>query len=215
MMSPAAKPPIPPSITFHGRRRRWLTTTAWVLGICALVVCRRTVQTPITGDDYSRYDDRSFKVARVVDGDTFDIHAPDANKPTTRIRLWGVDTPETGKGNRPAGHFGEAATQFAQNILEGNTIHVALSPKRTRGKYGRLLAYVYLERGGKMFNEMLLEGGYAYADRRFGHLYKKQFEAIEKRARRDEVGLWKDVTLEGMPEWYQRFETRRAESGGE
>jgi len=51
-----------------------------------------------------------------------------------------------------------------------------------------------------------VEQGFAYADRRFSHHYRKQFEAIEKRARRAGVGLWGDVTLEDMPAWKQRFE---------
>jgi endonuclease YncB( thermonuclease family) len=87
-----------------------------------------------------------------------------------------------------------------------------LSPDKTRGKYGRLLAYVYLERGGRMFNEMLLEEGYAYADLRFRHHYYRQFKNVEKRARRAERGLWADVTLEQMPGWKQRFERKRVSS---
>ncbi|MCH7898072.1 MAG: ATP-binding cassette domain-containing protein [Proteobacteria bacterium] len=56
--------------------------------------------------------------------------------------------------------------------------------------------------------EMLLREGYAYADLRFPHAYADRFRAIEKQTRRAKGGLWKDVTLETMPEWKQRFERR-------
>jgi len=110
-------------------------------------------------------------------------------------------------------YFASEATDFARRTLEGRSVHVVLSPESTRGKYGRLLAYVYLERGGPMFNEMLLEQGYAYADLRFKHHYYKQFKDIETRARRDGRGLWADVTVEQMPDWKQRFERKGTSSG--
>ncbi len=145
-------------------------------------------------------------MSRVVDGDTFDIDAPDGDKRVTRIRLWGVDTPEVGGGGKGVRHFGPEASAFAKETLDGRRVHVVLSPLRSRGKYGRLLAYVHVSRGGRMFNEMLLEEGYAYADLRFPHHYKKRFEGIEKRARKAGVGLWSEVTLDKMPAWKQRFE---------
>ena len=205
---------LPDSITMPSRFRRNPGFFLAILLITAVVVCDRTrtrVATPpptnvAASADFTRYHNRTFSVARVVDGDTFDIDAPDAGKPTTRIRLWGVDTPETGRGRTVEMHFGPEASAFAKSTLEGKRVHVVLSPRRTRGKYGRLLAYVFLERGGIMFNELLLEEGYAYADRRFPHHYKQQFEAIEKRARRAGKGLWESITTGDMPKWRQRFE---------
>ena len=201
---------LPASITFG---RRWWRRLVWLLAIVAVAtvsVCDRSRHTPARISDETRYHDRSFAVVRVVDGDTLIIDVPDAStaKPVTRIRLWGVDTPELAHGATKAMHFGADAAAFAKQTLEGRSVHIVLSPKRTRGKYGRLLAYVYLERGGRMFNEMLLEGGYAYADLRFAHHYKKRFEAADKRARKAGVGLWAHVTLEQMPAWKQRFERR-------
>ncbi len=103
-------------------------------------------------------------------------------------------------------HFGPEATTFARETLGSRDVLVVLSPKQTRGKYGRLLAYVYLKRGGPMFNEMLIEQGFAYADLRFKHHYYRAFKSIEKRARRDAKGLWANVSPEKMPPWKQRFE---------
>lgn len=207
------KPSLPDSIVMP---RRWnrIAAAGLVILLAAVVVCERATGPPVLLDDDARYHDRSFRVSRVVDGDTLDIEAPDRDRSVTRIRLWGVDTPEVAHSGRPDMHFGPEASAFARRTLENRTVHVVLVPQRTRGKYGRLLAYVFLDRGGRMFNEMLLEDGYAYADLRFKHPYFKQFKAIEKRARKSGIGLWKNVTLEQMPQWKQRFERPRTESGG-
>ena len=142
----------------------------------------------------------------MIDGDTLVIEAPDGDKPVTRVRLWGVDSPEIGSGKKPDAHFGAEAKAFAEATLSGRDVYIVLSPRKTRGKYRRLLAYVYLERGGRMFNEMLLKEGYAYADLRFPHHYDKQFQTIEKRARKAAIGLWAEVSVSEMPTWKQRFE---------
>ncbi len=207
------KLPLPASILLPPRWRRHATTLAAVIVVAALIVCERTARIPNQGGDRSRYHDRTFQVVHVVDGDTIDIDAPDANKPQTRIRLWGVDTPELAHNGRPEMHFAKAAKEFAEHSLRGKEVNVVLSPEKTRDKYGRLLAYVFHDRGGLMFNEVLLQEGFAYADARFAHPYKKQFESTEKRARKNGVGLWSGLTLDQMPAWKQRSE-RKSGTGG-
>ena len=188
------------------------------MSVAVFVLLDRFAREPVVGDDHQRYHDRVFRVVRVVDGDTFDMDVPDADRPTTRVRLWGVDTPEVAKGGHTRRgddsgadqakemHFGVQASAFARETLLGKDVRIVLAPDKPRGLYGRLLAYVFIDRDGPMFNELLLEKGYAYADLRFEHVYKRQFRAIEKRARKNGVGLWKDVTPGDMPEWKQRFE---------
>ena len=207
-----AQPPVPDSVTLPPRWRN-----KRIVGLAALVVLvaagwfERAYLRPPTGNDHARYHNRSFKVVRVLDGDTLDLDARDGKYPTTRVRLWGVDTPELAHDGEPAAHFGSEAQAFAARTLAGREVYIVLAPEQTRGLYGRLLAYVFLERGGGMFNEMLLEEGYAYADLRFDHLYKPQFIQADKRARRAGVGLWREVTLTDMPEWKQRFERKSSD----
>ena len=162
-----------------------------------------------SGTDWERYHDHMFHVTHVVDGDTLDIEIPDGQRATTRIRLWGVDTPEIKHGGDPDMYFGPEAKSFAERTLHGRDVHIVLSPKRTRDKYGRLLAYVYLERGGTMFNELLIEDGFAYADTRFRHAFDANFKNEERQARSAHAGLWADVKPEQMPTWKQRTEQRR------
>jgi micrococcal nuclease len=160
------------------------------------------------GSDRVRYTDAIATVIYVADGDTFDIDMPDGRRPKTRIRLWGVDCPEIShEEGVPDAHFGRESADFVQEHLVGRQVRIALDPNRTpRGKYGRLLAYVYLEDTGEMLNELLIAEGLAYADRRFKHAMKQRFIKIEKRAMKAGIGLWETVTPEQMPDWRQRMD---------
>ena len=153
------KPALPSSVKITSRRRLLKALPLLLCGVAVLYVrgCHPTDQR----NDRDRYHDRTFRVVRVIDGDTLDIDVPDGPRATTRIRLWGVDCPEVGHHGTKNMHFGPEATTFARKTLEDRTVLVILSPKQTRGKYGRLLAYVLRKRGGPMFNGMLIEHGFA------------------------------------------------------
>ncbi len=225
-MSPRRHRSFPASIRLPRGWRRAAPLALTVFGLAVAVVCERSGLSPVSTqsrsaspgfadrDDLDRYHDHTFRVVRVVDGDTIDIEAPDHGNPGTRIRLWGVDTPEVAHGSQPNMYFGPEARTFAERTLENKSVHIVLSPKRTRDRYGRLLAYVFLERGGTMLNELLVEEGMAYADTRFDHAYKKRFEDAEKRARKSSTGLWADVKTEDMPAWRQKRERQAERSIG-
>jgi micrococcal nuclease len=142
----------------------------------------------------------------VVDGDPIDIDIPNGKYRTTRIRLWGVDTPETAASPRGEKYFGPEAKAFTESLVDGKQVRVVLTTQRTRGKFGRLLAYVYLDDGETMLNEELVIKGFAYADHRFDHPWKKRFLDLEKRAQKDKTGLWAEVKFEQYPAWRQRYE---------
>jgi micrococcal nuclease len=95
------------------------------------------------------------EVTSVVDGDTLDVRWDGR---TERVRLLGVDTPETVDPHRPVGCYGPEAAAFTHRRLEGRTVHLRFDRER-RDRYGRLLAYVELD--GHRFNDELLTGGYA------------------------------------------------------
>jgi micrococcal nuclease len=158
------------------------------------------------GDDYDKYHNQVFHVVYVADGDTFDVDIPDGRYHKTRIRLWGVDTPEVEGSRDGAMHYGAEAAAFAKETLLGKSVRVLLAPSRTRDKYNRLLAYVAIEESGESFNELLLSAGHAYADWRFRHPLRTQYKSLERRARRQGIGLWADIEPEQMPAWRQRME---------
>jgi endonuclease YncB( thermonuclease family) len=167
-----------------------------------------------TASDHDRYHNRTFTCVKVVDGDTIDIDPPDGKYPHTRIRLWGVDTPETDKSTKGAMYFGTEASAFTRSLVDGKQVRVVLAREKTRDRYGRLLAYVYLPDGDTMLNEEIIARGYGYADTRFAHDWKKRFVDLEQRARRQKLGLWKDVTPDRMPSWRQHDEERHTGAAG-
>lgn len=81
------------------------------------------------------------EVLRVVDGDTIDIR--DDVRGRLRIRVLGIDTPETKKPGYTVGCWGPEATAFAQSNLVGQRVAVQLDPTQDRtDRYGRTLAYL-------------------------------------------------------------------------
>ena len=159
------------------------------------------------GPDMEKYHGKTFAVAKVIDGDTIDVAVPDGKYKTTRIRLWGVDTPETVHPKLPPQHFGHEASAFTKRQCDGKQVRLQLVTGNTRGKYGRLLAYVYLP-DGEMLNLVLVRNGYAYADARFTHPHAAEFLGLQDRARRGRQGLWRDVKEADLPPHYRKQRKR-------
>lgn len=141
------------------------------------------------GADAARYDGRNFRVMTVVDGDTLALDAPDGQHATTRVRLWGINTPEKARDDRPAQPGAAEATQRATELAFGQTVGVRLEAHRLRDRYGRLLAYIVLP-DGTVLNERLLSEGLARADGRWPHRDMDRYDQLEDQAKREKRGLW-------------------------
>ena len=153
--------------------------------------------------DLEKYHGKTFNVVNVIDGDTFDIDILDGRHEHTRIRLLGIDTPETDGEQTDAMYFGAEAAQFTKKLALDKSVTVYLdSPNPTRGKFGRLLVYIKLP-DGSFLNEVLLKGGYAYADSRFSHSFFNKYRQLQSSARSNKKGLWQNVTPDQLPEWLQ------------
>jgi micrococcal nuclease len=128
-------------------------------------------------------------VTKVVDGDTIWVEGKGER---LKVRLIGVDTPETVDPTKEVECYGPEASDFAQETLAGT--QVAMLTDASQGevdKYGRTLAYVFLP-NGQLFQELLVSGGYAY-EYTFDQPYKYRDLLIdaEERARLNGAGLWK------------------------
>jgi len=173
-------------------------------------VKRKLQRRPKSGEqakayDFEKYHGKTFSVINIVDGDTIDIDVPDGKYKHTRIRLWGIDTPETKNPKTPVMYFGPEATEFAKELTLGNKVTIYLDKgNNTRGKYGRLLAYVQLP-DRRFLNEVLVAEGFAYADLRFHHSFFFKYKQLQASARRQKKGLWPDVTRDQLPQWLQRM----------
>lgn len=93
------------------------------------------------------------RVQRVVDGDTFVAGGE-------RVRLLGINTPESVDPRRPVERYGKEAAAFTRRLLTGRS--VLLRPgTQPRDRYGRLLAWVWLAGDGRFVNGELVRLGYA------------------------------------------------------
>ena len=178
---------------YLSRRRAWRRWGVVIAGVlfAALVAVDRSGYLLDRGGDWARYEGKAFHVTRVIDGDTLEIAVPDGNRPVTRVRLWGIDTPELARQDtgRPAEPFADEAAAYVRGLCQGQTVTLSLEPHRLRGRYGRLLAFVALP-DGKVLNEQLLARGLARVDSRFSHRWIQRFDQIQQRAQHDATGLW-------------------------
>ena len=135
-----------------------------------------------------------YNVVRVVDGDTFVANIDGVE---TKVRLIGVDTPEsvaTGKNAYKNCEEGKEASNYTKSLIENKSIMIEYDVDKD-DNYNRVLAYVYLE-DGTMLNKLLLEKGYARMMTIQPNVkYVDDFKEIQKNARENEVGFWKDFDV--------------------
>jgi len=132
---------------------------------------------------------KSYYVVRVVDGDTIVARM---NGQSVKVRLLGINTPETVDPRKPVECFGKEASARAKTLLTGTWVFLETDPTQsTYDKYGRLLAYVFLKDGTNFDRQMILDGyGYEYTYRHRGYKYQKEFKQAQQYAKIHERGLW-------------------------
>ena len=133
------------------------------------------------------------RVQRVTDGDTFVAIVAGRQE---RVRVIGVDTPETVAPNRPVEPYGKQASAFAERYLDGATVRLA-GDAEPRDRYGRLLAYVWLA-DGTFWNALLAAEGYAQQLTIPPNVtYAGLFRRLVAEARREHRGLWASAAAGG------------------
>ncbi|WP_213188736.1 thermonuclease family protein [Cloacibacterium caeni] len=131
-----------------------------------------------------------YKVSKITDGDTFYVMTKNSEK--FKIRLIGIDAPESynvGKKFRKE-YFGKEAKVFATNLLKNKKVKLTFDVQKT-DRYGRILAYAYLE-NGVFLNQYLVENGFAVVATFPPNVkFVEVFTKAEKSARNKKLGLWK------------------------
>jgi micrococcal nuclease len=128
-----------------------------------------------------------YQVTQFVDGDTIAI---DMNGKTERIRMIGVDTPETHKPNTPVQCYGPAAAAFTKNVIGSNKVRLeADGQSSNRDRYQRLLRYVYLP-DNTFVNEKIIREGYGFYYPYFPFSKSLVFEQAQTQAQQSRKGLW-------------------------
>lgn len=159
-------------------------STTLVLAAASLLAAACASPTPGSGPPA----DGAGVVTHVVDGDTLDVEVGGTEE---RVRLIGVDTPESVARDRPVQCYGtEASAYLASLVPEGTAVRLERDAV-ARDQFGRLLAYVYRDEDDLLVNRALIERGYAdavtYGDNEA--LYP-ELVAAEAAARDGGRGLW-------------------------
>jgi micrococcal nuclease len=132
--------------------------------------------------------DAGASVTRVVDGDTVEVSLDGRLE---KVRYIGIDTPESVKPGTPVQCFAKAAAAENRRLVEGRRVTLRFDAER-RDRYGRLLAYVYPERGGPSVNATLVRGGYARTLTIPPNVAQaEQFARLAAGARAHGRGLWR------------------------
>lgn len=124
---------------------------------------------------------------RAVDGDTIKV-TYNGNVDTVRYLL--IDTPETKKPNSCVQPYGEDASKRNKELVNSGKLQLEFDKGDRRDKYGRLLAYVYVD--GKSVQETLLKEGLA----RVAYVYEPntkyidQFKKDEQEAKSEKLSIW-------------------------
>lgn len=188
-------------IPAHRRRRAWFLASflfATGLGACSST----STATPSTAAGASGSTSaatsgvpltrpptgRAGTVTRVVDGDTIVVKVDGAEE---KVRLIGIDTPETVDPRKPVQCFGREASDRAKALLPVGTAVTLVNDVEPRDKYGRTLAYVYRSPDNAFINLDLVRDGYARVytfPPNVAHV--DAFRAAERDARQARRGLW-------------------------
>ncbi|MGO4271172.1 thermonuclease family protein [Paenibacillus sp. TAF58] len=159
---------------------KWMISLAMLLSLVILMTACGTKPAAAAGRE-------RVKVERIVDGDTLEVTIKGKKE---KVRLIGVDTPETKKPNTPVMFYGKEASAYTKKRLEKETVELEFDVDK-KDQYDRLLAYVWV--GEELFNRTLVQEGYARIATYPPNIkYVDAFKKDQETARNKKKGLWKD-----------------------
>lgn len=148
-------------------------------------------------------------VVKVVDGDTITV---DSGGTKVKVRLYGIDTPETEKIDRKTGVVTKPGQPYGEEALRALTDKVSKQSVRLEvmaiDKYRRTVSLVWL--GDREINREMVAEGWAWAYRKYLDPPDAYFLDDEDKARSEKRGIWQEANPE--PPWEFRKRTRT--SGG-
>jgi micrococcal nuclease len=125
------------------------------------------------------YEYRVKKVLKVVDGDTIDVDIDLGFNVsyTQRVRLAGIDTPESRTKDLKEKALGlESKDYLSKQLKDALTVVIKTEKPDSTEKYGRILGWLYVNEGTKSLNELMIEQGYAWTYD--GGTKEKDFDAL-------------------------------------
>lgn len=148
----------------------------------------------LQGEDGQVVQAKYYKVVHIVDGDTIDV---EINGKKERVRLLGINTPESVDPRKEVECFGLEASSKMKDLVSGESVRLESDDSQAnRDKYDRLLRYVYL-RDGSFVNEVLVREG--FAERFYSNPRCEQAEVLQAAlmfAKDEGLGLWAEGACE-------------------
>jgi len=149
-----------------------------------LVLLLTLLPCPIASQD----DSATVQVVRVIDGDIIQVCCVFGDR--VKVHYIGVDTPETHHPMRGVEPYGMEAAEANRKLVDGKTVRLEFDVQQL-DRYGRTLAYVYLE-DGTFVNAWLVEHGYAMVMTVPPNVkYQDLFLRLQREARDAGRGLWR------------------------
>ena len=136
------------------------------------------------------------KVVKIVDGDT--ITALDAQNTTIKIRMYGIDAPESKQA------FGQKAKQALTTAIATKIVTVI---DHGTDIYGRMLGTIWLD--GYDTNASMVDSGYAWVYRFEDNAIVPGYIKYESAAQKEAKGLWADTNPVPPWQWRQANEKPR------
>jgi micrococcal nuclease len=137
----------------------------------------------------------TYSVKKVIDGDTIEI---ERYGKAEKVRMIGIDTPETLDPRKPVQCFGKEASDKSKDLLSGGRVRLEFDPiVGEKDKYNRLLAYVWSD--NELVNLKLIKEGYAneYTYGSQSYKYQNEFKNAQAVAKESSIGLWSPQTCNG------------------
>jgi micrococcal nuclease len=121
------------------------------------------------------------KVTNVVDGDTIDVEIDlgfDISF-SSRVRLAGIDTPESRTTNKAEKVLGLEAKEYVKaKVKDAKSVVIKTEKMDSSEKYGRILGWLFLDGSKVSVNEQMIADGYAWGY--LGDTKVKDFEMLAK-----------------------------------
>jgi endonuclease YncB( thermonuclease family) len=153
-------------------------------------------------------------VVKVSDGDT--IQVQDSLGTKVKVRLYGIDAPETEKSNKKTGRVSKPGQPYGEDAYQ--TLNSKIYRKQVKleimavDQYKRSVGIVYLS--GKNINQEMVAEGYAWAYRQYlDRPHASEYIQAEEQARSKRLGLWQQNNPQ--PPWEFRRLLKRGKHGKE
>ncbi|MFA5946871.1 MAG: thermonuclease family protein [Patescibacteria group bacterium] len=157
-----------------------------------------TLDEEVSKADYRNVPEGYTVLSRVVDGDTIEVAFSDTDK--YKVRLIGINTPESVDPRKPVECFGHEATEHLKALLNVSSVRLSTDPSQaSEDKYDRWLRYVYTADGTDI-NLQMIKDGYAHEyTYNTPYVNQKVYRAAEAEAKTKKIGLWSPDTCNGNP----------------